>query len=170
MSNDLLSPTVLTLRPMKTTLLLAKNVQALLHGRREPPIALAKWCGHSGAWLSAILAGKRQFRMPDLDRMADFFGVSSYQLLQPGISALTERRHVKDRRLRDRRIGHPQRAMLHLTAQVAEPHPKIDESKLTLTAAERMLIQALREETPAALENVLALLDVQSNRRRRKTP
>ena len=42
-----------------------------------------------------------------LDRIADFFGIATYQLLQPGISPLTERRSGLDRRLgRDRRISH----------------------------------------------------------------
>lgn len=151
---------------MKASSLLVKNVQALLHGRRERPVDLAKWCGHSQAWLSAILAGKREFRMPDLDRIADFFGVATYQLLQPGISALTERRHLRDRRTRDRRIGHQQRAVLHLSAEIAAAHPKMDGSKFVLSPQERAVIEVLRDESPATTESVLDLLEVHAKRRR----
>lgn len=39
------------------------------------------------------------------DRIADFFGVETYQLLQPGVASLTERRKAERRNGRERRVG-----------------------------------------------------------------
>jgi hypothetical protein len=73
---------------------------------------LAVWCHKTDGWLSKILADEpdhakaRGLPVKYLDRIADFFGLATYQLLQPGISALTERRKGTERRSgRDRRIG-----------------------------------------------------------------
>lgn len=102
---------------MKAPRLLAENIGSLLMGRRQSQHDLAQWCHHTDVWLSAILAGKRGLRLTDLDRIAEFFGIAAYQLLQPGISPLTERRSGKDRRSgRDRRIGHAVRAMYDLAS------------------------------------------------------
>lgn len=66
------------------------------------------YCGHKPAWISKILDGERGMKLSDLDKVADFFGLTVSQLLQQGISPLTERRRHQrrggsDRRTKDRR-------------------------------------------------------------------
>lgn len=82
---------------MKANLLLKQNIRTLLDRRREDQIALARWVRpgvkNPAPWLSQILSSQtREFQTRYLDRIADFFGIATYQLLQPGISPLTERR------------------------------------------------------------------------------
>lgn len=100
---------------MKVSLILAKNIDALLRARGQSQHDLAQWCHHTDTWLSNFLAGSRQIQLKNLDRIADFFGIATYQLLQPGISAVTERRSGLDRRSgRDRRVGHGVRRMVEM--------------------------------------------------------
>jgi hypothetical protein len=91
--------------------LLRQNIDALLRARHQTRHDLAMWCRRSDAWLSKILSEtetnnqKRSVPLKYLDRIADFFGLSVYQLFQPGIGPLTERRKHGDRRGgRDRRL------------------------------------------------------------------
>lgn len=107
---------------MKASILLKQNIRALLHARHEGQHALAMWVGHTDAWLSKALNDndERGIRMRDLDRIADFFGIATYQLFQPGITPVTERRSGRDRRKgKDRRISHQQREMMQLAAAIA---------------------------------------------------
>lgn len=91
---------------VKVARILSGNIQAILAARHQTQHDLALWCRHSDVWLSNFLAGKRQIQLRDLDRLADFFGLATYQLFQPGISAVSERRSGRERRQnRDRRIG-----------------------------------------------------------------
>ncbi len=101
-------------RRLKLDYLLIQNVRALLSARGVDDKALAMWCGHKPSWLSKILDGQRGISLPDLDKVADFFGLTASQLLSPGVSPLTERRshHRRsgdDRRLGDRRRSEPNR-------------------------------------------------------------
>jgi hypothetical protein len=91
---------------MKAGDLLRLNIDALLRARHQTRHDLAQWCRNTDGWLSKIL-GKdaRNLPLKYLDRMADFFGLAPYQLFQPGISPLTERRHSDRRSGRDRRIS-----------------------------------------------------------------
>lgn len=92
---------------MKASFLFKQNIDALLRARGQTRHDLAMWCRRSDPWLSKIL-GKddRNVPMKYLDRMADFFGLAVYQLFQPGITPLTERRSGRDRRSgMDRRVG-----------------------------------------------------------------
>lgn len=91
---------------MKSSYLFKHNVEALLRARGQTKHDLAQWCRRSDAWLSKIL-GKDDRNLPlkYLDRIADFFGLAAYQLFQPGITPLTERRRTERRSGRDRRIG-----------------------------------------------------------------
>jgi len=131
---------------MKSTRLLAENVIALLKERGHTQKDLADWCGHSGSWISDILKGERQFQMKDLDRVADFFGKSPYELMQPGHSALTERRQGSDRRAdSDRRTGHAQRQLGALKAEVTQARHK-----------EAPHEQAHRPTLPAAVQAIIA--------------
>lgn len=98
---------------MRADRLLSENIAHLLRKRGQKQKSLAEWCGHSEKWISSILAGERQLRTLDMDRISDFFGIAVYQLFQPGISPLTERRSGKDRRGgKDRRISASVRQMM----------------------------------------------------------
>lgn len=90
---------------MRADLLLVQNIKALLAARRQDQLELAMWVGHSGPWLTKVLAEDRGVRLKDLDRIADFFGIATYQLLAPGLGALTERRRGERRSGRERRAG-----------------------------------------------------------------
>jgi transcriptional regulator with XRE-family HTH domain len=104
--------------------LLAENITALLIARNQKQKDLAFWCRHSEVWISKFLHGEREVQLKDLDRIADFFGLVTYQLFQPGISAVTERRIKSDRRkATDRRIGHTHRVMENVRAEVERVRP-----------------------------------------------
>ena len=90
-------------RTLKASHLLVQNIRALLVARGVDDKALAMWCGHKPAWLSKIMSGERFMAFKDMDKVADFFGLTAAQLLQHGISALTERRRLERRRDKDRR-------------------------------------------------------------------
>lgn len=91
---------------MKSSSLFKHNIDALLRARGQTRHDLAMWCRRTDAWLSKIL-GKDDRNLPlkYLDRIADFFGLAPYQLFQPGITPLTERRRAERRCGLDRRIG-----------------------------------------------------------------
>ncbi len=127
---------------MKASYLFKHNIDALLRGRGQTRHDLAMWCRRSDAWLSKIL-GKddRNVPMKYLDRIADFFGIATYQLFQPGITPLTERRHLTRRSGRDRRIS----ASVAVRA-AADPMPSDDLALIReingLTVDERRRVQA----------------------------
>src|SRR5581483_7669242 len=83
---------------MQVSRLLAENVTALLKIRGLTQADLAQWCRHSEVWVSQFLSGKRDWKVHDLDRVADLLGVPVFQLFQPGISRRAERRSGVDRR------------------------------------------------------------------------
>jgi hypothetical protein len=92
---------------MHANRLMKQNIDALLRARGQTRKDLAVWCRKTESWISKIMKeDRREFPMKYFDRIADFFGIATYQLLQPGISPLTERRSKLDRRvMRDRRIS-----------------------------------------------------------------
>lgn len=91
---------------------LRENVKTLLRVRKEDQKTLAFAIGRHPTTINKFLKGTREIQLQDLDRMADFFGLATYQLFQPGISLLTERRQGPDRRTgRERRVGHRFRAL-----------------------------------------------------------
>ena len=92
---------------MKAHYLLKQNIDTLLRARGQKRRELAAWCRRSESWLSQIFIDEeRNIPLKYLDRIADFFGLATYQLFQPGISPLTERRKGLDRRVRpDRRVS-----------------------------------------------------------------
>lgn len=92
---------------LKADALLKHNIDELLRVRRQKRVELSRYCRRSRSWLDKIFSeGRREIPLKYLDRIADFFGIATYQLFQPGISPLTERRRGLDRRsLRDRRIS-----------------------------------------------------------------
>lgn len=110
---------------LKALYLLRENIRSLLTARNEEQKTLAEWCGHDKSWMNKFLNEGRGIRVGDFDRIASFFGVEAYQLFQPGISLLTERRlSGADRRSgRERRIGHQGRQLAHLRTEVNKlPH------------------------------------------------
>lgn len=111
---------------MKATYLLRRNIEALLQARKETQTSLAFAIGHKKSWINKFLNGTRQLQLKDLDRIADFFGLATYQLFQPGISSLTERRKLKDRRSgQDRRISRAQREMISVTGEIEKLRPRL---------------------------------------------
>jgi hypothetical protein len=91
---------------MKASALLKHNIYALLQARRQTKHDLAQWCRRSDAWINKILGkDNRNVPLEYLDRIADFFGLSAYQLFQPGISPLLERRKADRRSGKDRRLA-----------------------------------------------------------------
>lgn len=117
MSSGLVAPSK---RAVKANRLIKANIDALLRGRRHTRKDLAQWCHKSESWISKIYKEeRREFATADLDRIADFFGVATYQLFQPGISPLTERRSGLERRgTRDRRVGQAHRFLVDVAAGV----------------------------------------------------
>jgi hypothetical protein len=137
--------------------LLRRNITDLLLTRKESQHSLAFSIGHHKTWLNKFLNGDREIQFKDLDGIANFFGLQAYQLFQPGISQLTERRKGKDRRTgRDRRIGHAGREYLRVDAAIGTAHPRRD--TITLTGTELQLIEQLRQQPPDAIEHVLGVV------------
>lgn len=114
---------------LKATVIMRENVKSLLLARKESQSDLAKWLRHTRSWINKFLNGERQMQMKDLDRVADFFGIATYQLFQPGISALTERRKRDRRSNRERRIGHTMRELEILRTAVAPLHNALRSGK-----------------------------------------
>lgn len=92
---------------VKSHILLKENIDALLSQRGQRRKDLAQWCRRTEGWLSQIFTNpERNVPLKYLDRIADFFGLATYQLFQPGIASRSERRSGLDRRSRkDRRIS-----------------------------------------------------------------
>lgn len=89
---------------LKAHLLLKRNIDALLMERHMKRKDLAQWCHRTEAWLSQIFTNEeRNIPLKYLDRIADFFGLATYQLFQPGVTGLTERRRGPDRRVQPER-------------------------------------------------------------------
>lgn len=85
--------------PPKATYILTQNIAALLAARHLNAGDLAQWCGHKSAWVSKILKGERGLRVEDLDKVADFLGITVPELFQFGVTPLLERRRS------ERRVG-----------------------------------------------------------------
>jgi transcriptional regulator with XRE-family HTH domain len=103
--------------PYKALSQLRMNVEFLLTIRKEKKQDLAAEMKLDPSTLTKFLNGTREIQFHHLDGMATFFGLEIYQLFQPGISPLGERRHIKDRRQ-----GGDRRKADRL-AHVPTPHP-----------------------------------------------
>jgi len=97
--------------PMQANLLLKTNIDALLRARGQTRKDLAMWCRRTESWISkAFRDPNRSIPLRYFDRIADFFGLATYQLFQPGITPYTERRSGKERRSgMERRLSHVDR-------------------------------------------------------------
>jgi len=105
----------MSLTGLRADRLLAENIRILLSVRGYDAKSLAVWCHRSGAWISKVLSGDRSVPLKDVGRIADFFGLTASQLLQQGISPLTERRRRQRRTGIDRRAGIDRRQQHDLT-------------------------------------------------------
>jgi hypothetical protein len=104
---------------MRANQLLKNNVIALLKARGNTRKDLAQWCYRGESWISKILKEpRREFPNKYLDRIADFFGLATYQLFQPGLTHDTERRRSERRVGKDRRMSHAQRTMVTTAAEI----------------------------------------------------
>lgn len=116
----------------RALVILKRNLHALLTARKESQVALARHVRHSKAWINKFLNDQTdtvEIQIKDVDRIASFFGVEPYQLFQPGISALTERRHGSDRRSgTERRVGHSGRELAILRTEL-DKHPALASSR-----------------------------------------
>ncbi len=129
---------------MRANELMKHNILALLRGRHQTQRDLAQWCRRSDAWIGKILKEeRREFPMKYWDRIADFFGISVYQLIQPGISQLTERRRAQRRSATERRLrniaGEPHRSAISDQSLIREV--------LNLDADDRVEIVRLLAQT-----------------------
>jgi len=111
---------------MRANLMLKTNIDTLLKRRGQTRKDLADWCGRGEGWISKIYTNaNREIPLKYLDRIADFFGLATYQLFQPGISPLTERRSGRERRSdKDRRVSKAQRNMMALANEVDAHRPQ----------------------------------------------
>lgn len=147
---------------MQAARLLAQNVMGLLTERHLNQTDLAKWCHRSDPWVSQFLRGERNWQLDDLDKVADLFGLQTWQLFQPGISSASERRRSDRRSGRERRRGHAQRQAVDLSASiepfrkspggkgshVAAPPPHLTEIHRILEDAERKVSAVISLATP----------------------
>lgn len=107
---------------LKALYLLKQNIRALMTLRHIDQPGLAKWVGHSKAWINKFLNDPvAEIQIKDLDKIADALGVATYQLFQPGTVHLTERRSAVDRRSgQERRIGQAGRQLATLQPEHAK--------------------------------------------------
>lgn len=139
---------------LRALYLLRENIGALLAARKESQASLAQYCGHQKAWINKFLNDQdavqgRGVSIPDLDKIAGFFGLQTFQLFQPGISALTERRSAADRRMgHERRIGHSGRQLAGLRAELNKL-PAIASAHGSQTAARPSAL-------PPAIQRIIA--------------
>lgn len=100
---------------LKSHLVVKANIDALLKRDRLTRKDLALWCHKTESWISKIF-GSPLRAMPEqyFDRIADMFGVETYELLRPGGADGTERRKVNRRAGVERRIGWQQRLLEEL--------------------------------------------------------
>jgi hypothetical protein len=138
---------------MKALPLLKQNIEALLRARHQDQKDLAQWCRRTEAWLSAALSKEeRGIPVKYLDRIADFFGLATYQLFQPGITPLTERRSKVSRRSgHDRRISN-----LRVVAD-ATPHlmVSLEPEEVARVQRLRLLSETDRQKVDDLLREVL---------------
>lgn len=134
--------------PVKANALLKHNIDALLRARHQTRQDLARWCRRSPSWLAKIFAEeRRELPLKYLDRVGDFFGLAAYQLFQPGISPMLERRKGLDRRSgKDRRLS----ALNH---QVRESVSTVIATLKPADVADLIRLRALSDESRATLRD-----------------
>lgn len=127
--------------PIKATRLLAENIVALLDRENFKQHDLAQWCRKSDPWVSQFLRGERNWQLDDLDRVADMFGLQTYQLFLPGVAQRTERRSGIERRsVKTRRVGQAQQFIMNTAKEIDDKHPR---RRLPHVAASSPLMEAI---------------------------
>lgn len=142
---------------MQASRLLKTNIDALLRERHQTRHDLAMWCRKSDAWLSKILSDSpsdqaRGMPMKYLDRIADFFGLATYQLFQPGLGGIGERRKAERRSGKDRRVS----------ALNQRVHQTLSDAIASLTqtdVADMIRLKTLTEESRSAARAALKELE-----------
>ncbi len=110
---------------LRALYLLRTNISGLLHVRKQSQTDLASWLHHDKSWMNKFLNGTRELQLKDLDRIADFFGLATYQLFQPGVVPGSERRGGRERRGgHDRRVSHAQRQMVSVASELNRLRPR----------------------------------------------
>jgi transcriptional regulator with XRE-family HTH domain len=129
--------------PLTAINLLRRNISDLLLRRKESQTSLAFALGRGKSWINKFLNGQREIQLKDLDRIADFFGIATYQLFQPGISHLTERRSGIERRSnRDRRISNATKLARELDAKI---RPRLKDAHATTATIDTPLRALITE-------------------------
>jgi hypothetical protein len=143
---------------VKASKLLRHNIDTLLKARGQTRHDLAFWCRRSDAWISKIFKDSddggqaNSIPLKYLDRIADFFGIATYQLFQPGISHLTERRKGERRLVRDRRVS-------HLTQQAREALKPTSAHIAEEDIADLIRIRTLSPESRVVVRQSIEALD-----------
>src|SRR5262245_8206337 len=107
--------------------LIVENIRGLLEVQQKNQGALAFACGKERSWINKILNGRRGLDVAELNAIADFFHIETYQLLQPGIARRTERRSGHDRRTgTDRREAEAVKIVKKLKAGLTLRHGERD--------------------------------------------
>lgn len=158
-------------RQVQANRLLKANIDALLRARHQSRHDLAQWCRRTDAWLSKILSDSptdqaRGLPLKYLDRIADFFGLATYQLFQPGLGGVGERRRAERRSSKDRRVSAlNQRVRQSLSEAVA--------SLSQTDVADMIRLKTLSEKSRDAAREAMQALErseQQAARRARKPP
>lgn len=139
---------------------LRENVRELMRVRGLDQKSVSFALGHHPTWINKFLKGTRPINVADLDGLSDLFGFTAYQLFQPGIAPLTERRKRERRSGRDRRIGHQARLLVKLDQEVARAHPHRQDDGILITATEWLILEQLRKEPERAREGLIQFLHI----------
>lgn len=145
---------------LKALYLLKQNIRALMTLRHIDQPGLAKWVGHSKAWINKFLNDPvAEIQIKDLDKIADALGVATYQLFQPGTVHLTERRSAVDRRRsRERRIGQAGRQLATLRTELDKlPHPQRVHATATAARAAAVVPEPVQRVLAAAERQIAAI-------------
>lgn len=110
---------------LRALFIIRTNISGLLHQRNESQKDLAGWLSKDKSWMNKFLNGTREIQLKDLDRIADFFGLATYQLFQPGVVPGSERRSGRERRSgADRRVSHAHRNMISVASEINRLRPR----------------------------------------------
>lgn len=110
---------------LKALYIIRTNISGLLAHRKQSQTDLASWLGKGRSWMNKFLNGTREVQLKDLDRIADFFGLATYQLFQPGVAPGSERRTGRERRTgHDRRVSNAQRQMIAVATEIDRLRPR----------------------------------------------
>lgn len=110
---------------LRALYIIRTNIGGLLAQRKQSQVDLASWLHRDKSWINKFLNGTREIQLKDLDRIADFFGLATYQLFQPGVVPGTERRAGRERRSgHDRRVSNAQRQMIAVATEIDRLRPR----------------------------------------------